>query len=214
MSVHGYLYISNLCRPPWSVCLSVCHTPLAPYALHGRGPWPCYWPPWAMTVLPHALHPLPARAVILSYFAFWFVCSLVNYKVRRRTHTTPQQNARPWTRILLVFIMYTYVIITITLLPPSAGVRPYCDHTDVFVQSSIRLTLTGVVDGRARAPPPKKKNPGKNFFGNCYVKFQLFRAKNHVKFGNFVNFSGKNCVKFGHFVNFADIFFGQKCIAP
>ena len=31
---------------------------------------------------------------------------------------------------------------------------------------------------------------GKIFSGNYYVKFEHFSGKNHVKFGNFVNFSG------------------------
>ena len=76
--------------------------------------------------------------------------------------------------------------------------------------------------------PPQKKS-GKIFFGQLLCKIlTFFRAKNHVKFGNFVNFSGrdhikfghfddvsgKNHVKFGHFVNFSYIFFGQKCRAP
>jgi len=74
-------------------------------------------------------------------------------------------------------------------------------------------------------PPPPKKNI-KILFGQ--LRFGYFSGKNHVKFGNFVNFSGKynknsrillifarnDHVKFGHFVNFSYIFFGQKCLAP
>jgi len=42
--------------------------------------------------------------------------------------------------------------------------------------------------GGACAP----KIPEKNIFsGNYYVKLGHFWGKNHVKFGNFVNFSGK-----------------------
>jgi len=67
----------------------------------------------------------------------------------------------------------------------------------------------------------------KKFFGQLLRKIREFSGKNHVKFGNFVNFSenmiklgyfanisGKNQVKFGHFVNFSYIFSGQKCRAP
>jgi len=72
---------------------------------------------------------------------------------------------------------------------------------------------------------PPQKNSGKVFFGQLLCKIRVFSGKNHVKFGNFVNFfrenvikfgyfdnfSGKNHVKFGHFVNFSYTFFGQKC---
>ena len=45
----------------------------------------------------------------------------------------------------------------------------------------------GVVDGgRVHVPPKIRK---KYFSGNYYVKFEHFSDKNHVKFGNFVNFS-------------------------
>ena len=51
--------------------------------------------------------------------------------------------------------------------------------------------------------PPKKK------FGKKY-----FSIKNHVKFGNFVNFLGKYRVKFGHFVNFSCIYVRAKMSCP
>jgi len=44
----------------------------------------------------------------------------------------------------------------------------------------------GIRDGRGA------RNSGKKYFlGNYYIKFGHFSGKNHVKFGNFVNFSGK-----------------------
>jgi len=42
----------------------------------------------------------------------------------------------------------------------------------------------------------------------------IFWGKCYKKLGYFDNFSGKNHVKFGQFVNFSYIFFGQKCRAP
>jgi len=82
--------------------------------------------------------------------------------------------------------------------------------------------------GRGHVPPKIRE---KYFSGNYYVKFWHFSDKNHVKFGNFVNyyknsgillikirvfcsFFGQDHVKFGHFVNFSYMFFGQKCRAP
>ena len=47
----------------------------------------------------------------------------------------------------------------------------------------------GAAQGGMPSPP---KKIGKNIFrANYYVKFRHFSGKNHVKFGNFVNFSGK-----------------------
>ena len=43
--------------------------------------------------------------------------------------------------------------------------------------------------GQGGTCPPKIRE--KIFFGNYYIKFGHFSGKNHVKFGNFVNFSGK-----------------------
>jgi len=48
------------------------------------------------------------------------------------------------------------------------------------------MKLIGIGDGSRGAP----KIPEKYFSGN-YVKFGHFSGKNHVKFGNVVNFSGK-----------------------
>ena len=57
-------------------------------------------------------------------------------------------------------------------------------------------------------------NSGKYFSGSYYdVKFGHFSGKNHVKFGNFVNFSGEY-QKFGYFANFSYIFFRKRCLAP
>ena len=39
--------------------------------------------------------------------------------------------------------------------------------------------------GQIGTCPPPKKNGGKYFSGNYYVKFGHFSAKNHAKFGNF-----------------------------
>ena len=75
--------------------------------------------------------------------------------------------------------------------------------------------------------PPKIR--GEIFFGQLLCKIGTFSGKNHVKFGNFVNFSGKyylknsgilliflgkNHVKFGHFVNFSYIFFSGTNVVP
>ena len=60
------------------------------------------------------------------------------------------------------------------------------------------------------------------------IRENIFRAKNHVKFGhfanfsgifhvkfcNFINFSAKYHVKLGYFVNFHAYIFGQQCLAP
>jgi len=76
--------------------------------------------------------------------------------------------------------------------------------------------------------PPLPQKIGKIFSGNFHVKFGHFRAKKHVKLGNFVNysgkyhkefgyfdnFSGKNHVKFGHFVNFHTYFSGKNVPPP
>jgi len=74
--------------------------------------------------------------------------------------------------------------------------------------------------------PPKF---GKNIFGQLLCKIRAFSGKNHVNFGNFVNFranifknrvffkiffSEKNHVKFEHFVNFSDIMFRTKRSFP
>jgi len=59
-----------------------------------------------------------------------------------------------------------------------------------------RHTDTGVGDGGRGARAPL--NSGKKIiFGQFYVKFGHFRAKNHVKLENFVNFSGKYNKKSG-----------------
>ena len=39
-------------------------------------------------------------------------------------------------------------------------------------------------------PPPQKKYFGGQLNANYYVKFGHFSGKNHVKFGNFVNYLG------------------------
>jgi len=68
----------------------------------------------------------------------------------------------------------------------------------------------------------------KYFSGNYYVKFGHVSGKNHVKFGNFVNFcgkillkfgyfanfSGKNYVKCGHFINFSYTFSSKNVVPP
>jgi len=52
---------------------------------------------------------------------------------------------------------------------------------------------------------PKKIPEKKYFSGNYYVKFRHFSGKNHVKFGDFVNFSGKYYTNLG-----IVIIFGQE----
>jgi len=59
--------------------------------------------------------------------------------------------------------------------------------------SKSKVKTIGVGDGGQgeHVLPPQKKI-GKNIFrAIIYVKFEHFSGKNHVKFGNFVNFSGK-----------------------
>ena len=60
--------------------------------------------------------------------------------------------------------------------------------------------VIGVGDGGqgARAPPPIQED----FFGQLLCKIRTFSGKNHVKFGNFVNFSGKYN-KIGYLHNFS-----------
>ena len=54
----------------------------------------------------------------------------------------------------------------------------------------MSITIIGIADGGKGAHAPQ--NSGENIFSvNYYVKFGHFLSKNHVKFGNFVNFSGK-----------------------
>jgi len=48
--------------------------------------------------------------------------------------------------------------------------------------------------------PPKIRK--KIFSGNYYVKFGRFSGKNHVKFGNLVNFSGKHYKNWGILLTF------------
>ena len=53
--------------------------------------------------------------------------------------------------------------------------------------ASGRPVSIGIGDARGRggcAPPPKKKNSGKYFSGNCHVKFGHFLGKNHTKLGS------------------------------
>ena len=84
-------------------------------------------------------------------------------------------------------------------------------YSDIYIATHVSI---GVGDGRQALP---KNIREKYFSGNYFVKFgHFFRAKNHVKFGNFVIFSGKYH-KLGHFFiffHFSYIFFGQKCLAP
>jgi len=79
-------------------------------------------------------------------------------------------------------------------------------------------------EGAGGGTSPQKKIEEKYLSGNYYVTFGHFSGKNHVKFGNCVNFSGKyhknygilifvsgkNHAKFRHFVNFSHIFFWHK----
>jgi len=54
----------------------------------------------------------------------------------------------------------------------------------------VSLNSIGVGDGgRGGTCPPKIQE--KIFLVNYYVKFGHFSGKNHVKFGNFINFLGK-----------------------
>ena len=93
--------------------------------------------------------------------------------------------------------------------------------------ATLPICNIGVRDG-GHAPPPKKKEIGKIFFGQLLCKIRAFSGKNRVKFGNLVNFSGKygkkigyfdnfsgrNHVKFGHFVNFYTYFSGKNVVPP
>jgi len=67
--------------------------------------------------------------------------------------------------------------------------------------------------GLARAPPPKKKI-GKIFFGQLLCKICAFSGKNHVKFGNFVNFSGKYHKNSGILIIFDTYFSGKNVMPP
>jgi len=70
----------------------------------------------------------------------------------------------------------------------------YHDH---FSYHLYKLRGIGVEDGGAGGTCPGRgaraplKFGKKIFSDNYYVKFGHFSGKNHVKFGNFVNFSGK-----------------------
>jgi len=56
---------------------------------------------------------------------------------------------------------------------------------------------------------------GKKYFsGNSYVKFWHFSAKNHVKFGNFINFSGKYHKNSGIWLIFRTYFSGKNVGPP
>jgi len=97
--------------------------------------------------------------------------------------------------------------------------------TNYFVARQAGVQSIGVGE-RGHVPP---KNREKYFAGNYYVNSGIFRAKNHVKLGNFVNFSGKyhkkfgiffynfsgkNHVKFGHFADFNTYFSGKNFVPP
>jgi len=65
--------------------------------------------------------------------------------------------------------------------------------------TSKSVSIIGVGDGRQRgARPPPEKSREKILFGQLLCKIRAFSGKNHVKFGNFVNFS-ENIIKIRSF---------------